>query len=185
MLPVWIISIVLFLYQIYKFWNKGGYRNPPVHKILGLVLILIGMLFLILSLISNNYRISDFVGGWDSDGLAKRGSLMISSFKIIKDNPLFGVGANNFLVTLPEYQKNSGVFWLQPVHNIFILIFTEFGLVGFIILIVMLGRYSKLPLHKNMSWVVLGIILVTGMVDHYWLTLPQNWWLLCIVFSII
>jgi hypothetical protein len=182
---VWIISVVLFLYQIYKFWNKGGYGNPPVHKILGSVLILIGMLFLTLSLISNNYRISDFVGGWDSDGLAKRGSLMISSFKIIKDNPLFGVGANNFLVTLPEYQKNSGVFWLQPVHNIFILIFTEFGLVGFIILIVMLGRYSKLPLHKNMSWVVLGIILVTGMVDHYWLTLPQNWWLLCIVFSII
>ena len=149
--------------------------------VLGLVvLILGGLIVLVFSLISNNYRISDFVGGWDSEGLAKRGGLMVTSLNMIKDHPLFGVGANNFLVQLPEYQKNSGVFWLQPVHNIIFLIITEFGLVGLFLLIIFIKKIK----YKN-NLIVLGIILITGMMDHYWLTLPQNWWLMCIVLSLI
>jgi O-antigen ligase len=59
---------------------------------------------------------------------------MVASLKMIKDNLLFGVGANNFLVQLSEFQQKSGVFWLQPVHNIVFLVVTEFGFVGLFVI---------------------------------------------------
>ncbi len=177
---VGMLLVILFLYAI-----RGGHIGPPLHKIMGTILIFGGVIILIFSLISNNYRISDFVGGWDSEGMSKRGGLMVASIKMIGDNPLFGVGAGNFLVRLPEYQRNSGVFWLQPVHNIIILIITEFGIVGILILIKLQTLNFKLQIKNKKNLITLGIILVTGMVDHYWLTLPQNIWLLCVVLGMV
>jgi len=43
----------------------------------------------------------------------------------------------------------------------------------------------QFSIKKKNNLIVLGIILITGMVDHYWLTLPQNWWLMCVVLSLI
>jgi len=111
--------------------------------------------------------------------------LMVASLKMIKDHLLFGVGAGNFLVRLPEYQQNSGVFWLQPVHNIIILMTVEYGLVGFLMMMKFSIFNFQFSIKKKNNLIVLGIILITGMVDHYWLTLPQNWWLMCVVLSLI
>ena len=115
---------------------------------------------------------------------------MVASLKMIKDHLLFGVGAGNFLVRLPEYQQNSGVFWLQPVHNILFLIVSEVGIIGLIILFKITNYELRITnwrkeIKKKNNLILLGIILVTGMVDHYWLTLPQNWWLMCVVLSLI
>ena len=175
---VWGILIILLI-------TNYELRITNWKKTLGTILIFGGLVVLIFSLISNNYRIVDFVGGWDSEGMVKRGGLMVASLKMIKDHLLFGVGAGNFLVRLPEYQQNSGVFWLQPVHNIIILMTVEYGLVGFLMMMKFSIFNFQFSIKKKNNLIVLGIILITGMVDHYWLTLPQNWWLMCVVLSLI
>ena len=176
-------------------------------KFVGYGLVGVGVFILILGIIGMNYRTSDFVGGWDTDSLAKRVSLNVVAFKMWQDNFMLGVGAGNFVAKLPEYQHDSQFYWLQPVHNIFLLAGTEWGMLGIIIVIKFLisnvqihplrllsehPPLTRLPdgqarrvRHIISSWIILGVIVVTGMVDHYWLTLPQNFALLSVVLGVI
>ena len=91
---------------------------------------------------------------------------------------LLGVGLNNFLVNLPSFMK--GYWWLQPVHNIFVLLLTEMGLVGLVGIGLCLVKRIDFKKYA-LVWVV---IVLTGMFDHYWLTLPQNMGLMGLVLGL-
>jgi len=175
---VWFLTLGLVLFLALK-----SLKNKS--NIVGFILLFFGVMAFVLRLINMEYQISDFLGGWDTDGLTKRIQLNISGLKMIKESPLFGVGLGNFLVRLPEFQKNNGVFWLQPVHNILILAWSQIGILGLFLLF--------LFFNKNFVWgkigfvfrIILLVVMVGGMIDHYWLTLPQNWWLLVLVLGIV
>ena len=97
--------------------------------------------------------------------------------QMIKSQPLFGVGLNNFIVRLPDFwSRPDFVFWLQPVHNISLLVAAEIGLVGLIFFLSFLFlTYRRLLSQKNTTLLAaLSVILFTGLFDHYWLTLQQN-----------
>lgn len=175
---IWILTLGLILGLAWvKLKNKVN--------ILALIILFLGMLFFVLRLVNMEYQVSDFLGGWDSSGVEKRMQLNLVGVKMIKENPWFGVGLGNFLVRLPEFQKNNGVYWLQPVHNILILAWSQVGMLGLFLLF--------LFLNKNFVWkkislvfkIILGVVVISGMIDHYWLTLPQNWWLLVLVLGIV
>jgi len=177
---IWILTLVLILGFLFK-----NIKNKA--KTIGLVLLFLGMIIFGLRLINVEYRMSDFLGGWDSDGIGKRMQLNLAGLKMIKESPLFGIGLGNFLVRLPEFQKNNGIFWLQPVHNIILLTLSEVGVLGLIILI---SNFQFLISNKKKKIdkifiLIFGVILISGMVDHYWLTLPQNVWLLVLVLGIV
>lgn len=179
---VWLMGILLIFQSINS--SIANFKEINFKKMLGIGLVGIGAIVLVLTMINENYRIVDFLGGWDTEGVVKRMSLNLAGVKMIRDNPLFGVGAGNFLVRLPEYQKNNSFFWLQPAHNVPLLVLSEIGIVGLIIIAILLGRFKIYKLrftNKKLIWVV---ILITGMVDHYWVTLPQNWWLLAVILGI-
>lgn len=108
-----------------------------------------------------------------------RVELLSSAYKMFLDSPIFGVGLNNFINLLPLYGATPAVsWWLQPVHNIFVLWTVETGLVGLLFLLYFLWRiFRKI---KTLPLVLVGIFL-TGLFDHYWLTLQQNQLLLAIV----
>ncbi len=58
------------------------------------------------------------------------------------DHPVVGVGLNNFEVVLPRYEANPVIFFGHPVHNLYLLVLAEtgvIGLVGFLGLAVGLG----------------------------------------------
>ncbi len=192
---VWVMTIVLLIAEQLRITN---YNNKITNyelritnygsmlkkkEILGKFLLGVGIVMLILGVININYRISDFLGGWDSEGWQKREWLGLSSLKMIRSNPLFGVGAGNFLVRLMEYRVGN-FYWLQPVHNIFLLAWSEIGIIGLLAIGgIALGKVMKINF-KKYSW-LLFIVIVTGMGDHYWLTLPQNSWLLAIIFGLL
>jgi len=51
--------------------------------------------------------------------------------KIILINPLFGVGVGQFVVNMQTYTNQLLFDWqFQPVHNVFLLIWSELGLIG-------------------------------------------------------
>jgi len=146
-----------------------------------MIMVLIGLFSITLALVGVNYRTSDFLGGWDRESLEKRINLSLASVKMTKSSPLFGIGMGNFLVELPYYQKQGRYFWLQPVHNVLLLTLAEVGMLGLAGLAAGLSQvWEKRKLSKN-DWLLVAAILLTGMVDHYWVTLPQNWWLMAIV----
>ena len=97
--------------------------------------------------------------------------------KLFSFSPVWGVGLNNFIVRLPEIKLVTGVsWWLQPVHNIFLLVLTETGIFGLLLFTYLLTTAGAASAKKGKILFGLAIIfiVVTGLVDHYWLTLQQN-----------
>lgn len=111
------------------------------------------------------------------ESISQRLFLANVSEKIIQMHFLFGVGANNFINALSQYHSLSNTIWLlQPVHNIFLLTFTETGIVGLILFFLLLIQSLKKGLQTNQPFLVVAILLIcsSGIFDHYWLTLIQN-----------
>lgn len=102
-------------------------------------------------------------------------------------NPILGVGLNNFLPNLPFYIKQTGnIFFLQPVHNIFLLVLSETGMIGFGFFMWFITRTYKRILKRKF---ILGIILLSevlflGFFDHYFLTLQQGQLLFALVLGL-
>jgi putative inorganic carbon (HCO3(-)) transporter len=69
--------------------------------------------------------------GDDGGAAASRVPLMQIAWEMIQDNTYFGVGVNNFSVVLPDFvgPRFTGV-WLAIVHNQYLLIWAEAGVVA-------------------------------------------------------
>lgn len=150
-------------------------KNLNIKKIFLIGVLVIGAGWII----SWNYRLSDFLGGWDVNGLEKRLNLNIAAMEMVRKNIMLGLGAGNFLIKLPEYQRQSRFFWLQPVHNVFLLALAEIGVLGIVVCTYKFFSSGLNNLLNKNKWIWV-VVLLTGMIDHYWLTLPQNSWLLAI-----
>lgn len=175
---IWGMTLLLLIWFL-----RNGFREIK-NRWKGGILVLV-LLFLVFKLINFNYPISGFLSGWDENGLLKRGELNLAALQMIKTSPIFGVGMKNFLINLPEFQKNNQIFWLQPVHNILLLLVSEIGLLGLGIIIWLLADWWKMKKWTEEDLLIIGVVILSGMMDHYWLTLPQNMWLLALVLGII
>ena len=175
---IWLLTLG---FLIFLGWNSKVNIKKKVKGLAFLVLLVI----VLIKMIGFNYPLVNFLGGWDENGLIKRGQLNLAALQMIKKSPWFGVGLGNFLANLPEFQKNNQIFWFQPVHNVLLLLVSEIGLLGFGVMVWILGRKWDWKKWDKWIWIILGVIFVSGMVDHYWFTLPQNMWLLTLVFGII
>ena len=108
--------------------------------------------------------------------IVHRLELIKSALIMIKENFWYGVGLNNFIPNLVKVSNTYLNSWeLQPVHNIFLLLFSELGIIGLIMFLFLL---STLTFNYQLI-----AILITGLNDHYWLTLQQN--ILLFVFTLI
>lgn len=140
-----------------------------ISKLLFWTIIIGGMLFLIIlsKATPGNFSLNE---SW-----FKRVALTQSALQMINKNFLFGTGLNNFIVGLPTYGATVGrLWWLQPVHNIFLLVFSETGILGLMLFVVALNKILAESFKEASLLFVLIAIMLTGTFDHYWLTLQQN-----------
>lgn len=114
------------------------------------------------------------------ESVIQREQLMNASLQIIRSHPL-GVGLGNFLPALSKLSADSySSSFLQPVHNIFLLIAGEAGLFGFVCFIAMLfATYRNVFYNRNSRRLVapgitLFLLLLIGLFDHYLLTVQQG-----------
>jgi O-antigen ligase len=115
-----------------------------------------------------------FTGGDTSWG--DRVGLMKSSFHVIKENLFTGVGLGKFVANMKDTvpRSENGILILQPVHNIFLLIISEIGVVGFPLFCSLV--YFFIKRRKWSLRFVMGLVslFVVGMFDHYLISLPQG-----------
>lgn len=98
-------------------------------------------------------------------------------------SPVFGVGLGNFISYIPKSDNLKGLWFLQPAHNLFILPLSEVGATGLIVFSWLLLRLRTI---KNPRQIFLVLpILITGLFDHYWLTIPETTFLFAIVVGIL
>ncbi|MBN2101082.1 O-antigen ligase family protein [Candidatus Dojkabacteria bacterium] len=117
--------------------------------------------------------------------VVERKELTYRAFKMIKESWLTGVGMGNFINELsdnPVY-KGGGIRLMQPVHNVFLLVMSEVGLLGVILFagvgvvwrkVVSCGKSPKVcPLDNTKIYVAMSVLLLS-LVDHYFWSLPQG-----------
>ncbi|MFA6526058.1 MAG: O-antigen ligase family protein [Candidatus Buchananbacteria bacterium] len=96
------------------------------------------------------------------------------SWRIIKKSPLTGIGINNYTLALNKIAPNQPAYDLQPVHNIYLLIVSELGIIGLILFIFFI-LIAILLIHKNSKSLLLisifPLFLIISLFDHYlWTT---------------
>lgn len=110
------ISVALF----YALAWYRGWLSPKVH--------LAALAALLLFAAVSQDDIATRLSADDRGAAYSRVPLMRLAFQIIQDNPLLGVGVNNFAVVLPQYlTPEFGREWIYTVHNQFLLIWAEAG----------------------------------------------------------
>ncbi len=132
---------------------------------------------------------------FDSLTLSRREELSSVAFHLWLTSPIFGIGLNNFIPAGADQLLSGPSRFLQPVHNIFLLSLSETGLIGTLGLILLIGypilkliklRTTNLPFGGPLSTILLlwTVILFLGMFDHYFLTLPQGYRLLFLIWGL-
>lgn len=126
-----------------------------------------------------------FTAQTDPESFQKRFVLFQNALVIVQQYPITGVGLGNYVVAQNNFTHPILSFLPQPVHNIFLLILAETGIVVWGVVLFFLGRIVwQMRKNKEVLLAVLVIVL-TGMADHYWLTLQQNFLLLGMVFGLL
>jgi len=157
---------VFFLLNLFYLIKKAGCRLCLFGQL---------MIFFILTIV--------FLGfGGDLLSLKNRLFLINRAMLIIKQSPVFGVGLGNYLVA--QNKINWGDYYSpvfnQPVHNIFLLFFSQVGIVSlFLFFLIKKNLGVMIKRGPYLFWV----IFLTGLTDHYWLTLIQNQLLLAVLFA--
>ena len=117
---------------------------------------------------------------FDNLTLLRREELSLIAINLWPINPLFGIGLNNFIPQAADALLTGPSRFLQPVHNIFLLSLSETGILGLIGLLSLIGY----PLYKKKLLMVWVSLIFLGLFDHYFLTLPQGYRLLFLVWGI-
>jgi O-antigen ligase len=163
---VWLVIFLLALaYLIKKFTNR----------FLGLVLaglLLGGFVFL-------SFRL----GLLERASIGERFFLAQNAGRLFWKRPFLGWGLGSFIPAQGQLGLSRGSFnFYQPVHNLFLLILVEVGLLGFFCFFYWLVKWW---LKVNYYWRCLFLVIAfLGFFDHYWLTLQQNFLLLGVVIAI-
>ncbi len=174
---VWYISHVIAFPVLFLTFSKGA--------IIGLTAAMISMylqkvsarfvigVLLLVSLLSPIAVVPTLLHYSFPSSIQERLILMAYSGQMISTHPYLGVGLQGFIPALPQAKAQaSWVFpfswWLQPVHNIYLLTVSQMGLLGTAIVLASIMRIKK------KASPLLVFFLVAGLFDHYFLTLQQG-----------
>ena len=134
-----------------------------------------------------------FIGTWaiwlirdTSESVVVRQELASSAVILWQQAPLVGVGLGNFLIALPHALVSRSIYFLQPVHNIYLLILAETGIIGLGLFLWFIW-FIMTKIKKIFSiWHLSFIILLTlGLIDHYPLTIQQGQLLLSLLVGLV
>ncbi|PIR41417.1 MAG: hypothetical protein COV31_00910 [Candidatus Yanofskybacteria bacterium CG10_big_fil_rev_8_21_14_0_10_46_23] len=178
----WILAGVLFpiiLYRFKKFWLSSFRLIPRLVTIFSVTLI--ALLVLLVIFFPEIQSRATFSGGTDQ-ALNLRLFYNQEGISSIYLRPLFGVGIGNFSLSLLKNQPDLLAWQYQPIHNIFILIGTEIGLIGlgfFITFLILLfrefWRATRLADPRDPFLLILGgLVVFWGLFDHFPVTIQQG-----------
>lgn len=108
----------------------------------------------------------------EQKSVSERQEYLVESVGVIKGNWLFGVGTGNYPLALQQQDQLKKEVWdYQPVHNVFLLLWAESGILALILFFSFLV-YIKKDHRELFSAAVISSLLVLMLLDHWLLSLP-------------
>jgi O-antigen ligase len=168
-----VVGILLVVYNKFHTTNNGLYSKYRKAILLGALVLTVLGVYVVLK---------DLQG---TESVVIRNELNSAAIKMIWENPLFGVGWGNFLTALPSYLTTRTIYFLQPVHNIYLLVISQLGIIGTLNLGICIMYYAKhLNIRYSINIVTLSVVLFLGLFDHYFLTLQQGQLMMSLVIGV-
>lgn len=153
--------------------NQQWVKVKPAPRLLIIVLAAFCLLFITFNL--------------DPTSLQRRSQLNVIAFKMWLSSPIFGVGLNNFIPRMEEFGQVQATYrFLQPVHNIYLLVLAETGVIGEISLICLIWLIGKRVWSKKNYLLLTSYfsLLFLALFDHYFLTIEQGMLMLSLVLGL-
>lgn len=155
---------------IYPHFSKLKYSRSQQHILVGWIIL--GMLVLLVPLLMG--QLSQLT---TQPSITRRNYLNIAAVQLFLDHPLFGVGLNQFTAHIETYATNNEVVaFVQPAHHVLLLLLSEVGIVGILILAIGAWKiFRKQKLSTVYYLLFTAIVLVPLLtLDHYLYTLWQG-----------
>lgn len=103
----------------------------------------------------------------------RRASLLDASYSITKEHLLFGSGPNTNTLIIEKYSiPSKDLRFVQPVHNIFVLLISEVGIFTLILFLYLIYLASEKKV-SLLFFVTILQFIVLGSFDHYVFTMHQ------------
>jgi hypothetical protein len=105
---------------------------------------------------------------------------------MINNNLLFGVGPGAYTFKLISNDPKKPAYSYQPVHNVFMLVMAEWGVLGSVVWLLIFGLLFRHIIKTRPEYLpVLITMLVAASFDHFLVSLPVGmalWWLIFSLF---
>ena len=170
----WLSLIIILPFFIYRGLKKILHQNQErkrfVTLIFGIILTLATLAYIFSPLVTIRANLSNRLEAISTND---RLSQMVIAGNIISNHWLLGIGLNNYTTKLAQLNPDALAYDLQPVHNVYLLIFVELGIVGLGLLIILF--YYAIKSNQKISEKILfmaplGVILIISFFDHYFWT---------------
>jgi O-antigen ligase len=170
---VWIVSgMTLSLLALIVFLRSADrkYMITPLIMIISTIGMMSILLFPLLSARTlQDTRLSH-------NSITDRGTYAQHAYNTLKTHPLIGTGIHNYTNTVfLLYGKDLPIWYIQPVHNIYILAVVEYGLIGSLFLLFfcfhIITTYQRVRCDDQRiriySLLIVLAILAIGVFDHW------------------
>lgn len=181
-----ICNILFFSYLLFLFIHQ---KKKVSKKIMSLGIISIILLGVYAA--SFNIRFLNFSNIWKD--YVMRQDLSVIGLNAIREFPL-GLGMNNFYYYEGSLQQHFSSTYLQPIHNIFLLLASSIGIICTLLFAYFLGvifltlkhavkRGEGLTISRVLLVLFLSVIFV-GLFDHFFITIQQGQLLLVLILGL-
>lgn len=169
----WIaLACILLLLITYAFLTERTFPKPLAAGLAYLLLPMIIMTILFPSLINTRITAQSTL---EQKSINERQLFIEQSRQVLKHEWISGVGIGNYTAYIATLDKKQNVtepgYTYQPVHNVFLLVFTELGIFGLLAwLLFLLSLTIKIKLNNQWSllWGLSVIaLLIISVFDHY------------------
>ena len=179
-----ILTIVLGIYTMGITFSRSGWIIG-IGMIFGILLYSYGKHRLILGGIGILIILGLLAIAWpymqtltiQSESIFIRLDLADAAFTLFRAHVVTGTGLGTFLIELPQVINHRGLYFLQPVHNIYLLLLSEVGITGIMLITTLFYTIRKtLKLTKQKNYILLPLLAIglLGLVDHYPITVQQG-----------
>lgn len=158
--------------------NEKSYFAQQLLPILGYTF----LVFVTLGVILWQPTMGRILGGsrLEVKSVEERVTSVSDSRLVMANHWLSGVSIGNYTYALQQLVPHQPANYYQPVHNVFLLILAELGIVGLMLILWLIKRMAFSSQFIVYDSLFLIPLLITSLFDHYWWTIPSMfllWWL--------
>ena len=174
------IIIVLFVlsslfYFIFEFCKSRKKENKELSK----KIILLFLLFIVSCLSFVVFAFPELFSRFSVSSAEQSVTLRVlyneTAYSVIQEYPLIGIGLGNFVWEIREMLPLLSNWIHQPVHNVYLLISSEVGLLGLIVFLIFLYQLLKRFKKQNsVLFIIVICIIFASLFDHFFWTLQQG-----------